>query len=947
MNMHNYAYNNIPNYRNITSIPEEHSPSSINTSLVQDWSNAFGSSYYYTCENLISLPNPFYDTSNATVMSGMFYYCRDLTTVPNFDTSKVINMSHIFYYCDSLTTVPDFDTSNVTDMSGMFGVCNKLRTIPNFDTSKVTDMSDMFYGCDNITIPKFDTSNVTNMSGMFSRCDNIATVPNFDTGNVTDMSYMFRDASHITTVPNFNTSKVTNMYSMFDCYNLTNVPNFDTSNVTDMGTMFANCRNLATVPNFNTSKVNRMYNMFGNCYNLISIPNFNTSNVTDMSRMFDECQTLTTIPNFDTSNVTRMTSMFEYCIDLTSIPNFNTGKVTDMSNMFYQCHNLTAIPNFDTSNVTDMSDMFHGCDNLTTISNFNIDKTRYLYRMFQNCTNLISTYNFSSNSIYLSDTSYMFNNCKNLITVSNFNTSNVTNMRGMFSDCYKLTTVPNFDTSNVTDMSDMFHYCGENLTTIPIFNTSKVTNMYNMFGFYSCGNFYVTSNNVTNATNIFSILSNGINIYCYANTDTYDTFYDDAFNRSNSIWNMHLKTIEDNYAEIPFTNNGIYRFPTNKIQMIYTNNIPISTIEICPYTDYQLNVYRNTDSISTLAVDVSSYIEHKGAKWGDFTGSVKFRFFKDIINMTPDIIDNEPPVSITIQGLQDPNSEIYVNNKKYNSNPFYCRFKGEQLLEIYSPNYLSISQEINIPKNTSITVNVDQNRNDAAKVTVTPSVSGANITYKYGTMTNHGIANSDGTFYVPKNTDIEYIVKLTGYKTVTNSINISEDTTINVTLEIATYEDINIITPFTDNADYLTNLVDDNNFEISGDYIQSGSSSYHKNNGTSYGYIQFTTPNEVYIDSPIEIECYVSSENNYDYAAVYIGTQVYEPSRTQIKNETTDGNGEFIFAASGNGSLNTYTYSNLLPNTTYYLSFAYAKDSSSNRNSDRFFIKSIKFRVLG
>ena len=823
-NMADYARRSISNYSRINSIPEEHLPNAINTSLAQNWSGAFE-----WCQKLINFPDPFYNTSNAT------------------------NMSRMFFYCDNVTTIPNFDTSNVTDMSEMFSKYaypnSKLKSIPNFNTSKVTNMNEMLYSCSGIN----------------------------------------------------------------------NIPNFDTSNVIDMGSMFRNCYNLTTVPNFDTSNAINMSEMFEYCYKLTTVPNFDTSKVTDMSGMFQNCSKLTSIPHFNTSNVTNTNAIFMDCDILTSVPNFNTNKVTDMSWMFYGCYNLTSVPNFDTSNVTTMYNIFSICRNLTIVPNFNTTKVKIIAGMFQSASSLT--------------------------TVPNFNTSNVSDISSMFRFCSNLITVPNFDTSNVISMREMFQNCNK-LTVTPILNTSNVTNICNMFsGCYNIkGDLYIESNNVSNARYLFYNTPNYIkNIYCHANTTTYNTIYANMGNNTyNPNWNTYLYTMEDNYAEIPWNGNGVYRFPTNKIQLLYTDNTPINVIEVSPYTDYNLSTTRNS-TVTTYAPDVSSDIIHNGTVWGTYAGTIKFIFFKDIINMIPNIIDP----GITIQGLQDPNSEIYVNNKKYNSNPFYCEFEGEQLLEIYSPNYLSISQEINIPKNTSITVDVEQNRDDAAKVTITPSVTGANITYKYGTMTNYGIANDDGTFYAPKNTDIEYVVKLTGYKKVTNTVNISDDTTINITLEMATYEDINITTPFTDNTEYLTNLVDDNNFEISGDYIQSGSSSYHKNNGTSYGYIQFTTPGEAYIDSPIEIECYVSSENNYDYAAVYIGTQVYEPSRTQIKNKTTDGNGEFIFAASGNGSLNTYTYSNLLPNTTYYLSFAYAKDSSGNSNSDRFFIKSIRFRIFG
>ena len=96
-------------------IPSGHLPTDINTSTAQNWNRAFGG-----CSILILLPDPFYDTSNATNMSWMFEGCYSLTTVPNFNTSKVTSMQGMFKECRNLTTIPNFNTSNVTDMSGMF-----------------------------------------------------------------------------------------------------------------------------------------------------------------------------------------------------------------------------------------------------------------------------------------------------------------------------------------------------------------------------------------------------------------------------------------------------------------------------------------------------------------------------------------------------------------------------------------------------------------------------------------------------------------------------------------------------------------------------------------------------------------------------------------------------------------------------------------------------------
>lgn len=87
------------------------------------------------------------DTVNVTTMKEMFYYCTNLTSIPQLDTSKVTDMTYMFYTCSSLTTIPLLDTSNIDRMSYMFEGCSSLTTIPALDLSKATDLSGMFNSC--------------------------------------------------------------------------------------------------------------------------------------------------------------------------------------------------------------------------------------------------------------------------------------------------------------------------------------------------------------------------------------------------------------------------------------------------------------------------------------------------------------------------------------------------------------------------------------------------------------------------------------------------------------------------------------------------------------------------------------------------------------------------------------------------------------------------------
>lgn len=87
----------------------------------------------------------------------------------------------------------------------------------------------------------------------------------------------------------------------------------------------------------------------------------------------------------------------------------------------------------------------------------------------------------------------------------------------------------------------------------------------------------------------------------------------------------------------------------------------------------------------------------------------------------------------------------------------------------------------------------------------------------------------------------------------------------------------------------------------------------------------------------------ISSENNYDFGAVYIGSDIYKPTQSQLKSKQTDGNGNYLVVGSGTsleGGTGTYVNDNgdiamnLEADTDYIVSFAYAKDSSGSSGDD-------------
>ena len=231
---------------------------------------------------------------------------------PSFAQVKPTTMKCWFYDFTALVDVlgTDYlDTSEATDMSYMFFWCQNLSTldVSGFDTGKVTNMSSMFFTCSSLTaldVSGFDTGEVEDMQQMFSDCRGLTAldVSGIDTGNVKDMSEMFNGCRGLTTldVSGFDTGKVTNMSSMFSgCGGLTalDVSGFDTGKVTNMSSMFFNCSSLTALDlsGFDTGEVENMSRMFSNCQKLLGIfigDGWNTEKVDDGSQMFYYCKTI-------------------------------------------------------------------------------------------------------------------------------------------------------------------------------------------------------------------------------------------------------------------------------------------------------------------------------------------------------------------------------------------------------------------------------------------------------------------------------------------------------------------------------------------------------------------------------------------------------------------------------------------------------------------------------
>lgn len=109
--------------------------------------------------------------------------------------------------------------------------------------------------------------------------------------------------------------------------------------------------------------------------------------------------------------------------------------------------------------------------------------------------------------------------------------------------------------------------------------------------------------------------------------------------------------------------------------------------------------------------------------------------------------------------------------------------------------------------------------------------------------------------------------------------------------------------------------------------------------GTAYAHFTLHTTKAC----SFSVNASISSEQNYDFGAVYVGSDIYEPTQNQLKEKTTDGKGNYLVIGSGTtleGGPNTSINDDgdismqLAENTNYVISFAYAKDRSGSSGYD-------------
>jgi hypothetical protein len=277
-----------------------------------------------------------------------------------------------------------------------------------------------------------------------------------------------------------------------------------------------------------------------------------------------------------------------------------------------------------------------------------------------------------------------------------------------------------------------------------------------------------------------------------------------------------------------------------------------------------------------------------------------------------------------------PEALVKINDVAQSS---YNGYETEDIrYEISSEGYATRIGNIHLMENTELNITLP------LKVHLT-----INVEQEDAIVTVNDIEGKEHTF--GQGDEVTVKVTCAEYKTYTNTFIIEEDTVLDVVLQ-SRY--VTVVYPSgTLPSTVSTSGIGSSSssaFYKASTNLYSNSGSYNVNNGSSYAYIKFTTPNK---STTLSVQAYTSSESNYDFGAVYVGTKSYSPTQSQMKSGTTDGYGSYLVRTSGkNSSYTTYSMP-LAANTTYYINLKYAKDGSGHTGNDRFYIRNITFVVDG
>lgn len=335
------------------------------------------------------------------------------------------------------------------------------------------------------------------------------------------------------------------------------------------------------------------------------------------------------------------------------------------------------------------------------------------------------------------------------------------------------------------------------------------------------------------------------------------------------------------------------------------------------------NSFQNCTNLKSIYIDkLRGSITEPADHWGAVNSTVYY---------------NNPRIRIV---RQLPDIAVYIN-EQYIEDEYEVPKLGNVVCTAYHKDYLPSTVTISAAE-TNHTYDCEPVMSDQDGYRLTLNVTNNKPKYKISYDGIHTF--KDGSVLVPKGAEVTYTAAAYQSEPTSGTVTVTEDTVLNISLVPRYWENIILQYPFKDytfsDIDYLSNL---GQFEISENYISNKSTPH---NGASYGYIQFRTPtSDNYTENmQLKISCYVSSENSHDWGGIWAGTDIWKPTLSEIRNNTSHSGGQWLFRSSGISITSPQEYTMTLnADTEYYINLAYAKDGSSVSGSDKMFISRIEF----
>lgn len=399
----------LPNYDEVCSIVAPGKLKSIPAGLFRNCKAVKQMDHVFGGTAITEVPAGLFDAvSNATIFTGAFSACVNLSKIPQGLMAKAVS---------------------ATDIKYMFAGCGSLKDIPVGmfrNNAAVTNLEYIFYktGVESLPAGIFEgLTTVRTIGAAFMDCKSLTKVEEglFDgLDNARSFRYCFSDCTALREVPAGLFRGMVNAYEftyVFENTGLESVPvNLfadakDNSSV-DFTYAFAECANLKTIPagifdkftkvtspgfrsmfwksgletvpaglfEKNVAVISGFEEVFSCCTSLKKIEGSifpTSSNVTSLAYAFENCTSLTEIPAdlFAplAGSKTKFTATFVGCSSLRSIPEdlfkMNT-LVTQFTGTFCGCSSLQEIPSglFASSvKITTVKDVFAECTSLKTL----------------------------------------------------------------------------------------------------------------------------------------------------------------------------------------------------------------------------------------------------------------------------------------------------------------------------------------------------------------------------------------------------------------------------------------------------------------------------------------------------------------------------------------------------------------------------------------------------